>query len=466
MPPPSLRLRLTLIYLAGVVLTLGLVASVLRQTLRARLIDALDAELARGVAGARLAVDETGTGNPVRLSARLNTVSPVELATAPFVVAVRGPDGAVIAAAPAGLAGLLSPGPAGVRTIRTESDLRLRVLTEALPSGGTVQAAETFDLVEGPLAALRSALIVSGAITLPLITLFVWLLAGRGLAPLGDVVAFARRLRAGDLRRRLDPRGRPAEVQRLAEAFDAMLERLDAAFAQQQRFVGDISHELRTPLTALRGGLDVLQMQPDLSWELREQIDEMSAECARLVRLTQNLLALAQAEAGRLPTAAAVEMDQACLEAVHATRALRPEVTVELGGFAPVTVTGDAELLLQMVLNLMENAATLTPDGGRVTLSLGAEGDNATVRVTDTGPGIRPDDLPHVFDRFYRGNGGKRRAGGLGLGLALVQWIATAHGGTVTAANRTDGVSGAEFTVGLPLAQPIPATLPESVIAG
>jgi heavy metal sensor kinase len=462
MPPLSLRTRLTLVYLAGVIVTLAAVSVVLRQTLRGRLVAALDQELARGAAAAQIVVADTGTSNPAELSRRLNNLSPSELAAAPFLVTVRGPDGRPVASVPAGLENLLEPQSVGTRTVQTDGSLRLRVLTEPLPGGGIVEAAETMDSVEGPLEQHRTATLLAAAAALPLVAAFAYVLAGRGLQPLEDVVAFAAQVRAGDLRRRLTHRRRPPEVQRLADAFDEMLERLEAAFAQQRRFVGDVSHELRTPLTALRGGIDVLLMQPDLSPEEQEQLDELSQECSRLIRLTRNLLGLAQAEAGRTPNVEPVEMDRICLEAVRQARALREDVAVEVAGFVPITVMGDGDLLLQMVLNLLENAVRFSPEGGAVVLSLERQGDAAVVQVTDSGPGIGIEHLPHIFERFYRVADGRNARGGTGLGLAIVRWIATAHGGDVTAENQAE--KGARFTITIPLAHTAGPDRPRPVL--
>jgi two-component system OmpR family sensor kinase len=447
MPPLSLRVRLTLVYVVGVTVALVTVFIALQQALRARLMGALDQELTRSTATVRVLALDAGLDDPAEIGQRLNAISPAELAVAPLVVAVRTPDGVTVAA-PAELGRLLTPQPEGTHTV-TEDGVTLRVHTESLPGGGSVQAAETLSGVDSTLAELRLVMAVTGGATLPLVALLAYLLAGRGLRPLDEVSAFAAALRAGDLRRRLRPHRRPPEVQRLVDAFDVMLTRLDAAFTQQQRFAADVSHELRTPLTALRGGIDVLLMQPALAPDVRDQLQEMSQECARLIRLTQNLLSLARADTGRLVVAERLELDRICLEAVRQARGLREGVAVEVGDFAPATVLGDADLLLQMVLNLLENAVGYTPAGGRVTLSLTRAGDQAVVQVADTGPGIPAEDLPHVFERLYRGRDARRRRGGMGLGLALVRWIATTHGGEVGAANRPEG--GAVFTVRLPL---------------
>ena len=239
------------------------------------------------------------------------------------------------------------------------------------------------------------------------------------------------------------------EVQRLADTFDAMLERLDAAFQQQRNFVLDVSHELRTPLTALQGNLDVLLMDDRLDGEMRTQLERMSKEVGRLIRLTSNLLYLAHADAGRELDRRPVELDTLCLEVYRQTKDLRPEVKFRLGHEDQVTVVGDRDLLKQLVLNLVDNSLKYTPANGEVTLSLYGDQSRARIVVRDTGPGIRPDQIPLIFRRFYQAEGGEKRAGGAGIGLAISDWIARAHGGKIAVESELG--KGSTFTVSLPL---------------
>ncbi len=452
----SLRARLTLVYLAAVALTFAVVSLAVRQALQARLTSALDQELQRGAASAALVTADVGLDNAAELSRRLNSASPADvqasesadLASALFLVTVWTPGGKPVAAVPAGLEQLLALQPNGTRTV-SAAGLALRVYTTTLPSGVHIQAAEPASRVSGPIAEVRRTTLFVGAAVLPLVLALNYWLAGRGLKPLEDVSAFAAQVRAGDLRRRLQGGRRPPEVQRLADAFDAMLARLDLAFSQQRRFIGDVSHELRTPLTALRGGIDVLLMTPDLRPETREQLEEMSAECARLVNVTQNLLGLAQAETGRVPITEPVELEEVCFEAVRQARLIRPDVTVDVTRFAPVVVSGDAALLSRMIVNLLDNAVHVSREGGAITLALSQSPAGARIDIHDAGPGIAAEEMPHLFERFYSGRA-RRGRGGMGLGLAIVRWIATAHGGDVVATNDPSG--GAVFTVTLPAA--------------
>lgn len=450
--PLSLRARLTVVYSVGVALALIAVLLVVQHVLKVRLLATLDQELAQTTAATAAVLEDRPLTDSVAISELLNALTPEELATAPFLVVLRSPEGVPIVSSPPGYEPLLHNDPPGVRSYQVTGALGVRVRTERLPDGAIVQAAASLENVDGPLWQVRRVLALAGAVTLPLVALLAWLLAGRGLRPLADLSAFAGQVRAGNLSRRPDAGPQPREVQRLTDAFNVMLARLDESFTQQARFASDVSHELRTPLTALRGGIDVLLMQPRLPTDAREQLEEMSAECARLIRLTQNLLALARLEAAQIERAPIVDCDLACLNVVARARMLRTGVAVEVGNITPARVHADADLLGQMIFNLVDNAVRHVPPGGRVVVSMERAGARVRLTVSDTGPGIAEQDLPYVFDRFYRGTS-ERRSGGLGLGLALVRWIATRHGGDVTAANRPEG--GAMFTVRLPVAAEI-----------
>jgi signal transduction histidine kinase len=233
-----------------------------------------------------------------------------------------------------------------------------------------------------------------------------------------------------------------------------MLARLDKAFEEQKIFLLDISHELRTPLTALRGNIDVMLMDDSLAPEVREHLERISSEVARLIRLTANLLYVASADVGREPERRPVELDVLCLEVYRQARDLRDDVKLTLGGEDQVIVMGDRDLLKQMVLNLVDNGLKYARSGGHVSLKLARDGNTARIVVADDGPGIAPEALPHIFERFYRGED-RRRKGGTGLGLAIADWVARSHGGRIDVESELG--HGSKFTVALPIAQEEPA---------
>ena len=313
-----------------------------------------------------------------------------------------------------------------------------------------VQVAEDREPTTRPLDVLQTILVAAGAGGVLLAIIIGFWLARGAVKPLQEVVGVAAEIEASNLDRRIGARDGPAEVQKLADTFDAMLERLGAAFQQQRNFVLDMSHEVRTPLTALRGNIDVLLMDDRLDGETRSHLERMSGEVARLVRLTSNLLYLAHADAGRELDRRPVDLDLLCLEVYRQTKDLRPEVEFRLGHEDQVTVVGDRDLLKQLILNLVDNSLKYTPAGGKVTLSLHQDGDRARIVVQDTGPGIAPEEIPLIFQRFYRAaNSEQRISGGAGIGLAISDWIAKAHGGEIVVESQVG--KGSLFTVILPL---------------
>jgi signal transduction histidine kinase len=209
---------------------------------------------------------------------------------------------------------------------------------------------------------------------------------------------------------------------------------------------------LRTPLTALRGNLDVMLMDKNLDAETRSQLDKMSSEVGRLIRLTSNLLYLAHAEAGREIARRPVELDALCLEVVYQARILRDDVSVRLDHEAQVTVSGDRDLLKQLILNLVDNAIKYSPADGDVTVSLYERESAVEIVVADQGPGIPPEQLDRIFERFYRVAGNaSRTVGGAGIGLAISRWIAQAHGGDIRVESGIG--AGSRFIVTLPLSR-------------
>jgi signal transduction histidine kinase len=249
------------------------------------------------------------------------------------------------------------------------------------------------------------------------------------------------------------------EIARLAATFNAMLDRLQAAFETQRRFIADASHELRTPLTAIRGNVDVVLRQSARSTgdrlpaETLDALEDVRRESERMGRLLGDLLLLARSDAAAAPAGAAAEpvrLDLLAQEVVRTARGLATGQYLEVFAPSPVSITGDADRLRQLLLALLENALRHTPSGGQIVVEVAVEPTGmAVVTVTDTGEGIRESDLPHVFERFYRADGARARStGGTGLGLAIAKAIAEAHGGTIGVTSRPD--AGATFAVRLP----------------
>jgi heavy metal sensor kinase len=242
------------------------------------------------------------------------------------------------------------------------------------------------------------------------------------------------------------------ELGRLARTFDEMIGRLDESFQRQRQFTADASHELRTPLTAIKGQVDVALQRDRDPVAYREVLQTLNSEVDRMIRLISSLLTLARADAGQIPLNRQATSIRTSLE--NAVEQIRPlaagrGIILELREGPEVTSLSDPDLLLQLWLNLLDNAIKHTPSGGQIAVALEEDGGEAIVTVTDTGPGIAPEHLPYIFDRFYRADPARTRSeGGSGLGLSISRWIAEAHGGSIEA--RSQVARGSTFVVRLP----------------
>jgi signal transduction histidine kinase len=282
-----------------------------------------------------------------------------------------------------------------------------------------------------------------------------WVVAGRVLRPIGRITAVARDIQATDLSRRIELPGPEDELKQLADTFDAMLARLDAAFAAQRQFTADASHELRNPLAIIRTNVDVALTDPHADPDdLRHTITVVKRASDRMARLVDDLLALARRQEPTLehePVDLGVAVTEASDDFV--VPAAARNIVLDRAIAPGVVVTGDRDALKRAVANLLDNAVRLAPAGSRIRLATGSEGDRAWIAVADEGPGIAPEDQPHVFDRFWRADKARSRAdGGTGLGLAIVRQIAQSHGGSIRLQSKV-GV-GSSFVIWLPVTTP------------
>ena len=288
-----------------------------------------------------------------------------------------------------------------------------------------------------------------------------WVVAGRVLRPIGRITSVARDIQATDLSRRIELPGPDDELKQLADTFDAMLARLDAAFAAQRQFTADASHELRNPLAIIRTNVDVALANPNADPEdLRHTIVVVKRASDRMARLVDDLLALARRQEPTLehePVDLGVAVTEASDDFV--VPAAARNIVLDRAIAPGVVVTGDRDALKRAVANLLENAVRLAPAGSRIRLATGSEGDRAWIAVADEGPGIAPEDQAHVFDRFWRADKARSRAdGGTGLGLAIVRQIVESHGGEIRLQSKV-GV-GSSFVIWLPVTTPAAAPDP------
>lgn len=338
---------------------------------------------------------------------------------------------------------------------------RLAVRRVRIPPADTpyiILASQSLEAVEDELESLREILYLATPAALLLAGLGGWFLARQGLAPVAAMAKSAREIGAGSLDRQLpvaDPRD---ELGQLATTFNELLARLDAAFAEQRRFMADASHELRTPLSVMSTAAGVtLKKEHREEEEYREALQMMGEQTRRLSRIVQDMFILARADAGRYPLRKrTLYLNDLLGEVARAGGMLASDknVTVELTNLPEAAYHGDEDLLRQMVMNLVDNAVKFTPAGGVVRLGLTRRGSEYLLSISDTGPGIPAEARDHVFERFYRADKARSRSedGGAGLGLAIARWIAQAHDGDLRLAD-SDG-TGATFIVRLPIPRP------------
>lgn len=312
---------------------------------------------------------------------------------------------------------------------------------------GVLQVAQPARDQEMVKAVLQRYLLVGGTAALGLGVLAAILLARRLSAPLEQLEATARQVAEGDLDARVALRGGSREAHAVARAFNDMVARLQAALSAQRRFIADASHELKTPLTAIGGMAEMLRSgrSGDTPEARTRALDTIGREVDRMTALVCDLLALSQSEKGEGGPIEIVTLDARDLVDEAASRALTAQTArsgqnasthaplrVERANEA-LTVTGNRNRLVRAIGNLLDNAFAYTPPDGTVTVRERRDGHTVIIEVADTGPGLAPDDLSRVFERFYRADRSRSRGtGGSGLGLPIVRAIVEQHGGCVT----------------------------------
>ena len=278
-------------------------------------------------------------------------------------------------------------------------------------------------------------------------------LSGIILRPMRDITEVASEISATNLSQRINHQGPDDELKQLADTFDSMIDRIERGFEAQRRFVQDASHELRTPLAAIRTNIEVAEMASETEQEeQRALLETVKGQTERLTRLSEDLLLLTAPQAALpLETVNPGELVAMALEEL-APLAERADVVLAANTRGSCEAVASTDLLYRCVLNLVDNAVKHTGEGTAVTVEVGCEGDRVSIGVKDTGPGIPPEDLAHVFERFYRVDRSRVRGrGGSGLGLAIVRELMDSMGGSVEV--KSPPGQGATFTLRLPQAQ-------------
>jgi two-component system OmpR family sensor kinase len=338
----------------------------------------------------------------------------------------------------------------------SEAGQHIRVLSIPLQQGdhiiAVLQVASSLEVVDAARMNLTDVLSIIWVVAVLFSAIVVWFTLGQTLKPLEAITETVEQInRADDLSRRIPYQGpENDEIGNLVGSFNQTLERLEALFTSQQRLLADVSHELRTPLTVIKGNADLMRRMKSLDEESLTSIDQ---EAGRLTRLVGGLLLLAQAESGKLAlNMKRVELDLLVTEVFQEMNILAgSKVHVRLNEIDQAYVNGDRDRLKQVFINLVANAIQYTPQGGEVILSLETIGEQARIICRDTGPGIPSEDLPHIFERFYRAEKSRtrRESTGFGLGLSIANWIVERHGGRIEV-NSQEG-KGTTFAIWLPL---------------
>jgi len=287
--------------------------------------------------------------------------------------------------------------------------------------------------------------------------IFAHFIAGRAFRPIDRIIDQVEAITDGrSLHRRLAIGAAGDELARLSSTLNAMIERLETSFGALRRFTADASHELKTPLTVMRADVERAMSPTSTGTEQAVALEEALQQLTRMADLVNSLLTLARADEGRFDLhREPVELALLAREVVETARLLgeEPGIIIDAPVIEEVEVSGDLTRLRQLFLNLVTNAIKYTPRGGRVEITLVRAGEQVSMTVRDTGIGIAAADLPYIFERFWRADRVRSRSserGGFGLGLAICQWIAQAHGGTLTVQSRLS--RGSTFTVILPVA--------------
>ncbi|MCI0540429.1 MAG: HAMP domain-containing histidine kinase [Verrucomicrobiales bacterium] len=299
---------------------------------------------------------------------------------------------------------------------------------------------------------IADILLFYGLPTALVLVIGAWWFMRRAMEPVTELTQTVERIHADNLRERLARSGNRDELDRLTTVFNDMMTRLEDSFSRIREFTIHASHELKTPLTVMRGEVETLLRANDCTPTQREALAGHLDEIQRLTQIVDNLALLAKADAGLVTLAQDdVRLGELVREAYDDARILgeSQRLKVELDRCEQIAVRGDRDRLRQLLLNLAENATKYNQPDGEVKFSLYREIDHAVIAISNTGPGISPEQLSRVFDRFFRGDVAlKSRQDGCGLGLSIAQWIVSAHGGTV--AIRSESGSLTTVSVRLP----------------
>ncbi|MGI8964023.1 MAG: sensor histidine kinase [Thermomicrobiales bacterium] len=331
-------------------------------------------------------------------------------------------------------------GDSGYRSIVDRNGERLRIYTMPIRDDGSGSIVGVLQVgldrgdLEETLTQMALGLIVLIPLSVAVAVVGGYVLSGPALRPVAEITLLANSIGERDLGERLNDRGPSDELGKLAATFDAMLARIEGAFERQRRFTGDAAHELRTPLSLMRSQVDIALSRPRSADDYRQALEGLDADLERLTGLTATLLSIARLDSpGMAPEWSSFDLAETISSTLAQYRASADDAGVVLTGAASLSpLLADEDMMIQVLVNLLDNALAHTVSGGRITVGCAPGDDTVQVWVTDTGAGIAAEDQARVFDRFYRPDTGRSRAhGGAGLGLAICKAILEAHRGTI-----------------------------------
>ena len=463
----SIRLKLRLLYLACIAVTITVFGIGLQLLLMAHVDTEVD-ETLRGRAREVVRIAQVSGGlTGVRPEVGMLIELPVdELREREVYLQVLDPQGQPVVASvnlrgqslpvTDGAMDVIATHEESIETINVAGRFRLRLLSVPILRGdnlvGVLQSAQSMQLADSTTQRSRNLLIGGAAVVFVVASLSALYLTRTAVNPVAEITRTAEAIyRQGDLSRRINIGAGKDDLSALGRTFNRMLDHIEDSVESQRRFVGDASHELKTPLTVIRGNAELLGRDP--SGLDATAAAAITREADRMQRIVNDLLAVAELDApGELR-----------FEPVN-VRALIVRVLTDLGpvaagrslglaGTDAAWVFADADKLERALRNLVQNAITATPDDGIIQVGLTVRDGTVSLTVSDNGPGIPTQHLPHVFDRFYRADPARSRAGGgTGLGLTIVRSVAETHGGSVQA--RRADLGGAEVEIRLPAGRP------------
>jgi two-component system OmpR family sensor kinase len=343
-------------------------------------------------------------------------------------------------------------------TVSTSNGQTVRLYSRAMTDENNIiaiiQVGVSLTQLHTALDNITLELLIIGPFVLLFSAVGSYWLSSRAFKPIDRLTRTTQRIKDGDLKQRVPIPHTHDEVERLALTLNEMIDSLDRALTLQRRFVSDASHELRTPVAAIRSMIDVALFEPMEQDKYTAVLRTVNAEAERLGHLVSDLLALARADEGQAHLEKEEVRLDVLIDAVAANAeplASEKNITLHVEADKPVTALGDEARLIQMTMNLLDNAITYTPAGGSVTLSTTVENGRARLRMQDTGIGIAAEHLPHIFERFYRVDPAHARTerNNNGLGLSIAEWVVRAHNGSITVESQPG--KGSTFTVLLPL---------------